>query len=88
MAAPVLNIPPSGKDSTAQTQVEGDIKIRIAVLWIVGIILILLVLGAFWVLAFKGDAFQSYWATVLPILSGAIFGLIGFIAGRKVGPER
>ena len=88
MPLQTLRIPTSGSVSTEQTQVEGDIKIRILVLSIVGLILVLLVAGGIVGLAIKPDVFGSYWSTVLPIVSGAVFGLIGFIVGRKVGPEK
>jgi hypothetical protein len=88
MSANELRIPASGSVSTEQTQVEGDIKIRVIILNIVGAILILLILGGIAGLAIKPEVFGSYWSTVLPIISGAVFGLIGFVVGRKVGPEK
>jgi hypothetical protein len=77
---------PPGAVSPEQTQVEGDIKIRVIILIIVGAVLILLALGGIVILALKPEVFGSYWSTVLPIISGALFGLIGFVVGRKESP--
>lgn len=63
--------------------VAGDIKIRYYVLLIVGILLILLVLCGIVIVIFSPQAFTDYWKTVIPIISGAIFGLIGFVVGQK-----
>jgi hypothetical protein len=85
MPTPQVYIPP-GSASTQQTQVEGDIKIRVIILWIIGSILTVLVVGGVVGLIMNPVVFSSYWSSVLPIISGAVFGLIGFIVGRNLSP--
>lgn len=75
---------PSEK-TTEHIAVEGDIKIRIIVISFVGSILVLLTLGGIIGPIFEPTIFKDYWPRVLPIISGAVFGLIGFIVGAKVG---
>jgi len=58
------------------------------VIRIVGILLFILTLGGIVGSIVAPDNFKDYWPRVLPIISGAVFGLIGFIVGKTVGPTK
>jgi uncharacterized protein YacL len=79
-------ISPSGGVSPEQIQAEGDYRIKVIILVIVGVILVLLVVGGLVLNGMKGEV-TAYWNTILPIISGSIFGLIGFVVGSKVGGD-
>ncbi len=81
------HIPPAGRAKTQQTRVEGDIKIRMIILIIVGILLVVMLAGGIAGLILNPSVFDGYWNKVLPIISGALFGFVGFIVGQKVGPD-
>jgi hypothetical protein len=75
---------PSKTLSTTQTQVEGDIKIRVLIIIIVGILLSIMLIGGVVGLICDPASFGQYWNTILPVISGAVFGFVGFIVGRKI----
>ncbi len=75
-------------DGSDVIKAKGDISIRLRVITIVGILLSLLVIGGIVGLILKPETFGGVWSAILAIISGAIFGLIGFIVGQKVGPEK
>jgi len=68
--------------TTQQIQAEGDIKIRTLVIYIIGGLLLVITVGGIWGLIANEPAFGKYWQGLQAIISGAIFGLVGFIAGR------
>ncbi|WKC38697.1 hypothetical protein QYM18_06310 [Ectopseudomonas chengduensis] len=78
---------PAGKApadrSVQHISAEGDIKLRYLTLSIVGALLIIIAIGGFFGLILNEPAFGKHWQGFQAILSGAIFGLIGFIAGRS-----
>lgn len=80
-------IPSSGTVSADKTthriQIEGDIKIRILVICLIGLLLIIITAGGIWGLVTNETMFGKYWQGLQTIISGAIFGLVGFIAGRS-----
>lgn len=75
----------SGQKTTQQISVEGEIRIKLAVIWIVGLILVTITLGSIIGLILDEPRFGKHWPGIQAILSGAIFGFVGFIAGQKVG---
>ncbi len=75
-------------DGSDVIRTKGDISIRLRVITIVGILLTLLVIGGIVGLILRPETFGGVWPAILAIISGAIFGLIGFIVGQKVGPEK
>lgn len=77
----------SGQKTTQQIKVEGDIKIRIIVLIIIGAMLVTITIGGIVGLIVNESSFGKYWSGLQAIISGAIFGLVGFIAGQKVSGD-
>ena len=71
--------------SVDQINAEGDIRIRIITLVIIGVLLLIIAVGGILGLILDEPSFGKYWQGLQTILSGAIFGLVGFIAGRAVG---
>jgi hypothetical protein len=80
-------IPSSGTVSldktTKRIQIEGDIKIRILVICLIGVLLVIITAGGIWGLVSNETVFGKYWQGLQTIVSGTIFGLVGFIAGRS-----
>lgn len=68
--------------TTQQIQAEGDVKIRTLVIYLIGALLVIITIGGICGLILNEAAFGKYWQGFQAIISGAIFGLVGFIAGR------
>jgi hypothetical protein len=77
---------PTGK-TAQQIQAEGDVKVRTQVIWLIGILLMIITVGGLAGLILNEAAFGKYWQGLQAIISGAIFGLVGFIAGRSTRAE-
>ncbi len=82
-----FNITPKGviptEKTTQQIKIEGDIRIRTIVLIIIGALLgIITVMGTIGVVFYEAS-FGKYWSGFQAIISGSIFGLIGFITGKS-----
>lgn len=73
---------PAGK-TVQQIQAEGDVKVRTHVIVLIGILLLIITVGGIAGLVLNEPAFGKYWQGLQAIISGAIFGLVGFIAGRS-----
>jgi hypothetical protein len=73
--------------TTQQIKIEGDIKIRMIVLGIIGCMLIIITFGGILGLVLNEAVFGKYWSGLLSIISGTIFGFVGFIAGQKSSHE-
>lgn len=69
--------------TTQQIQAEGDVKIRTLVIYLIGSLLLVITVGGIWGLVTNEVTFGKYWQGFQAIISGAIFGLVGFIAGRS-----
>jgi len=64
--------------------IRGDVQVKIAVIWVVGAVLVILAIGMVAAFIFKPvQEFSIFVATVGPILSGVLFGLVGFVVGRN-----
>lgn len=64
--------------------IRGDVQVKIAVIWVVGAVLVILAIGMVVAFIFKPVAeYSAFVATVGPILSGVLFGLVGFVVGRN-----
>lgn len=84
-----INIPSHGSVSSSKTtqqiKAEGEIKIKVIVLTIIGVLLAVITVGGIAGLIINEATFGKYWQGLQAIISGAIFGLVGFVAGQKVG---
>lgn len=87
MAAKLKVEPPPATpaQTTDHLLAQGDIKIRLVVLSIIGGILALLIVSIGVCFIWPPQFAPEYTRSVVPILSGAVFGFIGFIVGQKVG---
>jgi membrane associated rhomboid family serine protease len=77
---------PQGKaepESLGHISARGDIELRVTALKIIGWLIALVLLGGIAGLIFNEPAFGKYWTGLLPIISGGIFGLLGFVVGRS-----
>ncbi len=68
--------------SVQRISAEGDIRLKLVTLIIVGAILVSISVGGVYGIVTTEGAFDKYWQGLQTILSGGLFGLIGFIAGR------
>ena len=71
----------------AQIRAQGEVKTRIGVLWLVGIICT--ILGIFGGISFivSPQNAKDVWVIIGPILSSAITGTIAFLTGEKQGTK-
>lgn len=77
----------STSKTTQQIKAEGEIKIKVLVLIIIGIMLTVITIGGIAGLIINEEMFGKYWQGLQAIISGSIFGLVGFIAGQRIGGE-
>lgn len=73
-------------NAVAEIHAEGDVKIKIALIWVVGAILVSMTIGMILAFFFKTDNFKEYMIVISPLLSGSLFGFVGFIIGTKSKP--
>jgi hypothetical protein len=73
---------PASPSSIGEIHAHGDVKTKVGVLWFVGIICGLLIIGNFLVLFIRPENAKDVWVITGPILSAAISGTLGFLAGR------
>lgn len=82
-----LHLDPQGTvhpdKSTERVVAEGDIEIKKLVLKIICVVLVIITIGGIYGLIVNEPVFGKYWLGIQTIISGTIFGLVGFIAGRS-----
>ncbi len=71
--------------SPAQIRAAGEVKIKIGVLLVVGIICTILSIAGAFVLINTPEHAKDVWVIIGPIITAAITGTIGFFTGEKVG---
>ncbi|MHB1123317.1 MAG: hypothetical protein ACYC0T_11430 [Ramlibacter sp.] len=81
VSIPAGNVPPGR--TAQQIHAEGDVKVRTLVIWLIGVLLVIITVGSFVGLIVNEPVFEKHWQGFQAIISGAIFGLVGFIAGRS-----
>jgi len=69
--------------SVAEIRAHGDVKTKVGVLWFVGIICSLLIIGGFAVFFIRPDSAKDVWVIIGPIISAAVSGTVGFLAGER-----
>ena len=67
----------------AHIEAEGNIQIRMSVIKWIGILCAILAIGGLIAYCIYPDKAKDIWVIVGPILSGAITGMIGFLAGER-----
>ena len=78
--------PPSVKaprPSTAHIALRGEFWIRITILLVIVVLLLGLLLVGVAILYKKPEQFVGYIHVIIPLYTGVIFGLIGFVVGQK-----
>ena len=76
-----LSIPTS--TTTGMIQAHGEVKTRIGVLWLIGVVCSLLILGGFAVIFVRPELTKDVWVIIGPIISAAISGTVSFLAGQR-----
>ncbi|MGA2016793.1 MAG: hypothetical protein ABSH26_07530 [Opitutaceae bacterium] len=78
--------PPSVKaprPSTAHVALRGEFWIRLTILIVIFLLLLGLLFVGVAILYNKPEEFVGYIHVVIPLYTGVIFGLIGFVVGQK-----
>lgn len=85
MTTPVGQLSPPASVSTGLIHAEGEIKTRIGVLWLIGVVCSLLIVGGFAVIFVRPESTKDVWVIIGPIISAAISGTVSFLAGQRAG---
>ena len=72
-----------GSSATEVESIRSNTRVRLAIVVVVGLVLVTLTVGLIVSLVWRPDSFQTYATVVAPILSGAVFGFVGFLAGQR-----
>lgn len=67
---------------------RGDVTTRVGVLWFVGAICTLLIIGGFTVFIVQPEHAKDVWVIIGPIISAAVSGTVSFLAGERSGAAR
>lgn len=77
------------RGSTQVETIRGDVQVKIAVIWVVGAVLVILAIGMVGAFIFKPvTEYSVFVASVGPIVSGVLFGLVGFVIGRNFPSQK
>ena len=76
-------LPAPVPSSTGIIKAEGDVKTRIGVLWLIGIVCSLLITGGFAVFFVRPESAKDVWVIIGPIISAAISGTVSFLAAER-----
>ncbi len=66
-----------------QITAAGDIRVQVTIIWIVGIIVAILAIGAIVFTFYNPGESKNLWVIVGPIISATITGVLGFLAGKR-----
>ena|SRR5437764_542882 len=85
---PNEKIQPSSGSATPQTSTQeilayGDINIRLALIKLVFWVVLLLTAAGIAAFFIYPDRFKDFWVVIGPIISGAVVGALGYIAGER-----
>ena len=73
-----------GSSPTVEVEhVRGSTRVRITIVVVVGLLLLAIISGVGVCLIWRPDSLLVYIEFASPIVSGAVFGLVGFIAGQR-----
>ena len=72
-----------GKTTPGIIRAHGEVKTRVGVLWVVGIVCCLLVIGGFVVFLFRPELSKDVWVIIGPIISAALSGTVSFLAAER-----
>ena len=73
----------SKQQTTEQIMARGEVGIRIKLIRLVSGILLILTIRGVAAFYFAPDRWKDFWVVIGPIISGAVAGCLGFIAGDK-----
>lgn len=76
---------PQGNLSPDMIKAQGDNQARMGILWFIGIICVLLILGGFAVFIIQPGSAKDVWIIIGPILSAAVSGTLSYLAGERAG---
>ena len=73
--------------TTAQIKAHGDVKVKLGVLWLIGVVSV--ILGTFGCISFliTPDKSKDLWVIIGPIISASLTGVVAFLTGEKQGSK-
>lgn len=76
----------AGKPKTpAQIRAAGDVKIKVGVLWLVGVTCSILATFGGIVFIQTPEHAKDFWVIIAPIITAGVTGTIAFLTGEKAG---
>ena len=69
----------------AQIRAAGDVKVKVGVLWLVGVTCAILSLFGGLVFINTPDNAKDFWVIIAPIITAGVTGTIAFLTGEKSG---
>jgi flagellar basal body-associated protein FliL len=79
--------PISGKHALDITKAQSDSRERVTLIICVTVVIALLCVGLIIALCFAEHKDKDYVSILLPVVSGSVFGLLGFRAGSKTASK-
>ncbi len=76
-------IPTDNIQSPELVTAQGNVKIRITAIIVVGVVILVLLLGGLYAYITDPTHAKDLWLIIGPIISAAISGLVGFEIGQK-----
>jgi hypothetical protein len=76
-------LPDAAAANPGLVKAHGDVKTRIGVLWLIGIVCSLLIVGGFAVFLLRPESAKDVWVIIGPIISAAMSGTVSFLAAER-----
>ena len=72
----------------AQIRAAGDVKVKVGVLWLVGVTCSILALFGGIVFIRTHEHAKDFWVIIAPIITAGVTGTIAFLTGEKAGSSK
>lgn len=72
----------------AQIRAAGDVKVKVGVLWLVGITCSILAIFGGVVFINTPEHAKDFWVIIAPIITAGVTGTIAFLTGEKAGSSK
>lgn len=72
----------------AQIRAAGDVKVKVGVLWLVGVTCSILAIFGGVVFIRTPEHAKDFWVIIAPIITAGVTGTIAFLTGEKAGSSK
>lgn len=72
----------------AQIRAAGEVKVKVGVLWLVGVTCAILSIFGGFVFLHNPEGAQDFWVIIAPIITAGVTGTIAFLTGEKAGSNK